>query len=524
MGEDLWPIEVNPIATCELEVRPIMSHTEVERGLTPDPTMCDRWFTLVRNQAYAIRFFHWAKKNRPKHRGVITSDEMEEARNALYRQAQLEGYSSEMRSLKMDLAKVDKSSSLYKLSPFLDEKGVMRMRGRIDRLPWVGFDTKNPIILPRDHPITMHVVDFYHRKYHHHNQETVVNEVRQKFVITRLRVTLKQIRSRCQKCKVDATVPLPPEMAQLPLARLSPFTRPFSFVGLDYFGPMEVVVGRHKEKRWGVLFTCLTVRGIHLGIAHSLTADACIMCLQNMIARRGIPIEIHSDNGTNFKGADRELRQQLLEIQDELQRHFTQIKWVFIPPASPHMGGSWERMVSSVKTTLREVLPTHRPTDELLRCCLMEAEMVINSRPLTYIPVEPGENEALTPNHFILGTSSNVKPLGIFTDDVLVLRKNWKVAQRMADHFWKRWLREYLPVITRRSKWFEKAAPIQVGSVVIIMDDDRRGSWQRGVVTKTIMSADNQVRRVTIETATGIYERPAVKVAVLDVLGPVSKC
>lgn len=139
-------------------------------------------------------------------------------------------------------------------------------------------------------------------------------------------------------------MPIPPQMGDLPAARLASFTRPFTYVGLDYFGPISVAVGRRSEKRWGVLFTCLTVRAIHIEIAHALTTDSCIMAIRNFVARRGSPLEIYCDNGTNFRGSDNEIKQELAKLDFEKfedQLTISNIKWIFNPPASPHMGGSW---------------------------------------------------------------------------------------------------------------------------------------------------------------------------------------
>lgn len=96
-------------------------------------------------------------------------------------------------------------------------------------------------------------------------------------------------------------------MAPLPPARLAAFERPFTYVGIDYFGPLFVAVGRRREKRWGVIFTCLTIRAVHVEVAHSLDTSSCIMAISNFIARRGSPREIYTDNGTNFKAAEKVL-------------------------------------------------------------------------------------------------------------------------------------------------------------------------------------------------------------------------
>src|SRR5207253_2016305 len=108
-----------------------------------------------------------------------------------------------------------------------------------------------------------------------------------------------------------------------------------------------------------------------------------------------------------------------------------------------------------------------------------------NSRPLTHVSVDADDPEALTPNHFLIGTSSGVQQPGIFTDTDLCLRKQWRIAQRLADLFWKRWVREYLPTLTRRTKWFRQVEPIKVNYLVYIADGDMpRNSWPRGIVVK----------------------------------------
>lgn len=121
----------------------------------------------------------------------------------------------------------------------------------------------------------------------------------------------KSIRRCCQYCKVNLAKPIAPQMAPLPSARLGAFQRPFTFVGVDYFGPISIISERKSMKRWGVLFTCLTIRAVHMEVAHTLSTDSFLMCLRSFISRRGIPLEIYSDNGTNFRGADRFLKEEI---------------------------------------------------------------------------------------------------------------------------------------------------------------------------------------------------------------------
>ncbi|XP_053968657.1 uncharacterized protein LOC128870083 [Anastrepha ludens] len=309
-------------------------------------------------------------------------------------------------------------------------------------------------------------------------------------------------------------------MACLPTARIAQFCRPFSYVGVDYFGPLLVTVKRSTEKRYGVLFTCLTTRAVHLKVAYSLSTDSCILAVRNFMARRGSPLEIWSDNGTNFKGAERELKSAFTLVdQNRLTITFTSAatNWHFIPPASPHMGGAWERLVRSVKDVLQQILTSNCPNDEILRAALMEVEMTVNSRPLTYIPIDHEEEEALTPNHFLLGSSNGVKPIAEPVTEGVLMRRNWRTSQNLADAFWRRWVTEYLPISTRRTKWFEDVKAIKVGDIAYIVDPNNpRNSWPKGKVIGARTSADGRVRSATLQTICGIYERPDAKIAVLD--------
>ena len=143
----------------------------------------------------------------------------------------------------------------------------------------------------------------------------------------------------------------------------------------------------------------------------------------------------------------------------------------------------------------------------------------MNSRPLTHVSLDPDDLEALTPNHFLLGSSSGtVEVPGVFVETDLVLRKLWRQSQRLADMFWKRWVKEYLPTLTRRTKWFSSNRALKEGDLVLIADGDLpRNQWPRGVITATFPGKDGVVRVVDVRTNTGVYRRPVVKICQLDI-------
>ena len=291
-------------------------------------------------------------------------------------------------------------------------------------------------------------------------------------------------------------------------------------VGLDE--RRWVTVGRSQVKRWVVLFTCLTIRAVYLEVVHSLSTESCVMAVRRFIARRGSPAEFYTDNGTCFQGANKELEKERIEVRNNtLASTFTSVttRWRFIPPAAPHMGGVWERLVRSVKVALGSVATAPRtPDDEVLGTALLEAEALINARPLTYIPLESADQEAITPNHFLLGSSNGdkVAPFGP-VDNPVVLRSGWRLAQSITQAFWTRWLKVYLPVITRQGKWFEEKPGIVVGDLVLVVSGSARDQWVRGLVEEVIHGRDGRVRQAFVRTASGVLRRPAVKLAVLDV-------
>ncbi|XP_065941388.1 uncharacterized protein [Magallana gigas] len=166
-------------------------------------------------------------------------------------------------------------------------------------------------------------------------------------------------------------------MANLPKDRIVPDEPPFSRVGVDYFGPFEVKQKRSRVKRYGVIFTCLASRAVHLEVAASLDTDSYINALRRFIARRGQGTKIRSDNGTNFVGAERELARSIQEWnQHQIQNSMLQknVDWQFNPPAGSHHGGVWERIIRIIRKAMNSVLREQTLDDEGLNTLMCEIE------------------------------------------------------------------------------------------------------------------------------------------------------
>ncbi|XP_055542702.1 uncharacterized protein LOC129728293 [Wyeomyia smithii] len=310
-------------------------------------------------------------------------------------------------------------------------------------------------------------------------------------------------------------------MAPLPEQRITPYLRPFSYVGVDYLGPFEVSVGRRSEKRWIVLFTCMVTRAIHLEVAYRLTTQSCLMATFRFLSRRDWPLEFFSDNGTNFQGASKELKEMFRTISEGCADQFTNAitKWTFNPPAAPHMG-VWERLVRSVKEVLKATGDGKRLTDEILQTTIAEAEDIVNSRPLTYVEQESGEPETPTPNHFLRVASlprSVGNPVLPLPHPAVALRDAFQRSQELANLMWERWIQEYVPSLNHRKKRFGETTPLKVGDLVYIVEGNSRKCWIRGVVDELIMPKDGRIRQVWVRTNSGRKKRATAQLAVLEI-------
>lgn len=255
-------------------------------------------------------------------------------------------------------------------------------------------------------------------------------------------------------------------MADLPLERILPDLPPFTSVGVDYFGPIEVKRGRGLCKRYGVTFTSLASRAMHLEVANSLDTDACINALRRFVSRRGQVSYLLSDNGTNFIGASRELKEALAALDhDHIQRSLrtTGMDWKFNPPGASHYGGTWERMIRSIRRVLKSVLHQQQLDDDSLHTVLCEVEAILNDRPITQLSEDPYDLEPLTPNHIRLLKGMPALPPRLFEKGDLYTKRRWRQVQYISDLFWKRWVREHLPLLQERQKWNRKKKPCTWG-------------------------------------------------------------
>lgn len=318
---------------------------------------------------------------------------------------------------------------------------------------------------------------------------------------------MRRVLSKCFECQKRRVKPAEQFMAELPKDRVTPSEPPFTYVGIDCFGPLEVKQGRAHVKRYGCLFTCLTVRAVHIEIIHSMSADSMINALRRFISMRGCPKEIRSDNGTNFTKADKELRVVGQWNHQKISNLYAQreIKWKFNPPAASHVGGVWERMVQTAKRVLKSLLKEQIVTDEVLSTMMAEAVNIINSRPLTRNSDSVSDDQPISPNHLLHLRPTPSLPPGVFDKGDLHCRRAWRQAQYLTGVFWRRWSSEYLPTLMERQKWRTPKENIKAGDLVLLADENYpRGEWPIARVEEVVVGGDGYVRAARVKTTSTV--------------------
>ena len=409
------------------------------------------------------------------------------------------------------LPDISPSSPLSKLDTFIGSDGVTRVGGRL-KLSSLPDGSKHPALLPKTSHVTDLIIRHYHQKVQHQGRGITANEIRASgYWIVGASTAVASVISKCIKCRKLRGAVQEQRMAELPDDRVEP-APPFSNCAVDYFGPLIIKEGRKELKRYGVLFTCMASRAIHIEVAATLETDSFISALRRFICRRGPIRQLRSDQGTNFVGARRELKEALdelnhVKIRSELQRH--NCDWFVFNmnvPSASHMGGVWERQIRSVRNVLAALLQSNgsQLNEESLRTLLCEVEAIVNSRPLTVDSInDPLSLNPLTPNHLLtMKTKVVLPPPGVFQSADKYCRKRWRRVQHLANEFWARWKKEYLLSLQQRQRWTKPRRDMCVGDVVIIKDDDEpRNKWLLARVAETFQSADGHVRKVKVAVA-----------------------
>lgn len=505
LPEKDWPVTKN----CEEEqVRQEAEVLTVQTELSSfiDFKRISSWKKLKRATGYVLRFISNLKCSKgERETGPLSVEELEQAEKVLIGRAQAA------------ISKKIQKGELKNLTPFTQD-GFIRVGGRLGNADFLTFDSRHPVLLPGDHPISKLIMRESHEQSHCGVAATLA-KCRRKFWICKGHALAKSVLRDCVTCKKLSHIAHSTIMASLPQERLRPDTPPFFHTSVDYFGPYAVKVGRNKrDKHYGVIFTCMNSRAVHLEMARDASADEFIQVLRRFFAIRGFPSLILSDNGTQMVGAERQLREMIKAWDKDRLREFCadkKTKWKFTTPLAPHQNGCTESLVKTCKRAMKVAIGEQVLTPFELYTFFLECANIVNQRPIGRLVNDPNDGSYLCPNDLLLGRASAAVPPGPFRE-TSTFRDRVELVQQLSNSFWKRFCRDVIPMLVPRKKWLKKKEDIKVGDVVVTADSNPiRGRWSLGRIVEVFEGRDGCVRNVRIRMGQNFLRRPISKVAVI---------
>ena len=497
-----YPVDQTPIEIPELspaaqkELKPettqkvtatvtMVTSTRSESDRLFDITSCSKLGQVIGRTAWVKRFIYNARRP-PDERmsGSLTCEERQEALGFWIREAQRCTYQAELACVeKGDL--LPAGSSLEKLRPQLSQDGILCAIPRTNELPL-------PILPDLTHISTL-IIDDAHRRCFHQGTRVTLALLSAEYLVRRRSV--KRIVDTCTRCRRYRGRCYHPEDGPLPAFRTEP-SRPFSKVGLDFFGPLYVDSG---TKVWTLLFTCATSRAVHLELVRSQGVEDVKMALRRFFALRSTPELIYSDNAKTFHA-----------LLSHLPRS---VVWKFIPEAAPWWGGFWERMVGVTKKCLKITLHQCHLSFEELAVTLYELAFYLNLRPLT-----SSDDDPLTPAHLLFGVTSIRGVVSNFGCLMGCVDRAWRHQRRVSERLVKRWTQEYLAAL-RSWTVSPRGRPTHlpaVGDVVLVHGDSPRGRWPLAKVESLITGTDGKCRAAIIQMRGKRTRRPLTKLFQLE--------
>ncbi|XP_063986879.1 uncharacterized protein LOC135167504 [Diachasmimorpha longicaudata] len=412
-----------------------------------------------------------------------------------------------------------KSHPLTKLTAFIDQQGVLRVGGRL-KFSTLGPESRHQAIIPQGSVLAELIIRDSHQRTLHGGTQLTLAHLRRSYWIIGGRLPVRSFILKCVECARHRGIRAQQLMGQLPVARLVS-DRAFSNTGVDYAGPVSLKTWRgrgHKtQKGWLVIFVCMATSALHLEAVTDYTADGFIAAYRRFVSRRGYCRHLYSDCGTNFIGADKELKKLFSAGAKEFQ-HLSAVClkdgtcWSFNPPGAPHFGGKWEAAVKSVKYHLARTVRDTALTFEELSTLLSQIEAVLNSRPLQPLSEDPDDVSCLTPGHFLIGEAPIALPEPSLEHLNVGRLSRWQLIQQRLQFFWKQWSTGYLQQLQSISKWHHPSNEIKVGSLVLLYDERfPPAKWPLARVTALHPGRDGLSRVVTIRTASTTLTRPISK-------------
>ncbi len=390
----------------------------------------------------------------------------------------------------------DKIQNFKKLNPVKNKNDIWVVGATrlANHNPLSAIHSSLPILLPCEHFFTKLAMKDAHEKGHRGRDGTVAM-FRNRFWTPQGPRLAKKVRNDCQMCRLRERRAMRQEMGRLPIERLKP-APPFNYTMLDLFGPYTIrgeVQKRVSSKAWGVIFTDLVSRAVHIEIACGYDTSNFMLALRRFVSIRGWPQKIFSDPGSQLTCADKEIKDAFSKAGSEHG-----MEWVIGTPDSPWHQGAVESLIKTVKRALKFAIHEQRlSATELLTVCT-EAANLINERPLGTLPELGSEINVLTPNCLLLGRATALNP-NDWESEYPSVRSRQHLVASISNQFWVHWMELFAPSLVYQQKWHEKQRDIKKNDVVLVLDSNSlKGEYRLAIVTQTHPGRDGKVRTVTV--------------------------
>jgi hypothetical protein len=390
-----------------------------------------------------------------------------------------------------------------RLKPAVTESGLWIVGGRFRHSdPTTSLKTHTPALLPTNHPLTQMAMAEAHQHSGHRGRDATLARFREEFWTPHGARVAASVVFQCQECKLRDPKLLSQGMAPLPKERLT-IGPPFNHTMVDLFGPVLVsgeVQRRTSGKAYGVLFTDMVSRAVHIEGVFGYDAPSFLLALRRFVSIRGWPQRIYSDPGSQLVGAEKEVavawremgKENMIKVSTE---HGTE--WVFGPADSPWYQGAAEALVKTVKRGLRFSLSGKKLTATEFSTACYEVSNLVNKQPLGLAPAADSDISILTPNCLLLGRPFAKNP-GSWESTTSLKGRLQLVASVVAD-FWVKWKELFVPTLVAQNKWYGKHRDLKVGDVVLMVDSNPLSKQYRlARVHEVFPGLDGRVRRVSL--------------------------
>lgn len=401
-----------------------------------------------------------------------------------------------------------------KLNLFLDDKELLRSRGRTPLNYTLDEKILNPVLIAKKHPLTTLIVEDSHKRCKHLGLQTTVNFIRSHgYWIPSARQSVKNIIANCILCqKFNNFAFKYPKMTSMPEHKMK-FVKPFLHVGVDYTGHLWVHCNDKNSqiKMYIVIYTCMNIRAIHLDLLPDMSTKSFLLSFTRFCNLYGIPSHLYSDNAKSFVAGGTILKESLNSTLFCNYFERNNIKHVTIPLYSAWVGASWERMIRVVKSALYKTIGRVKLSYFELLTVLSDVQNAINSRPLTYRSSDV-DLEVITPNSFLkYHDNANL----IFnTEDVWKSEPDSDTLNFTLDkrneaflHFRNLWHTSYLLSLREHYRdlydvaWENRVKPNDV--VLVKLPNKPRPFWLMGRVLSLVAGHDNKIRSVKLKRGDG---------------------